>query len=217
MAMIVRSILASFFVAASAVAQKPSLDEQIAAAEAPLTELRDNYRKALELERDKAQAAGNLEVLKLQQNDLKAFEGGRWPEGGGINSQRDATFIIHYWRIQPKVDSALRKIAGAAKSPEINARIQTRLDHWLKEPPGIVNKGSKLLTYRWKLTRNPVAAGILGSSDSGKPIKDHLKDIGVGFPEGATAVILNSNVLMVNLLPGDLVLLDQWLRSRNLL
>ncbi len=205
-------------IVATATAQEQSLDEQIAAAEAPIAQFRDNYRKALVRERDKAQAAGELEQVKFLENDLKAFEGGAWPDGSSIFQQREADFIIHFWRLEPKVGAELRKIAAKAQSPEVNKRIEERLVHWKKEPPGPINHGDRLLAYHWKLSRDPIAAGILVSFEPNATVKDRLKSLGIGFPEGASASLPSgTNHLIVKLRVDSLVALDRWLRSKNLL
>ena len=219
--MIVRALLASFLLAVPALAQEPSLDEQIAAAEAPLVEFRENYRKALERERDKAQAEGKLEQLKLIERDLKVFNEGAWPDGTSVFAQRDATFIVNYWRLRPKTDKALREVAARAKSGPVNDRIQARIDHWTKEPIDAFKKGGdKLLVFKWKLGRDPIAAGVFGSPEpgKGKSITDYLKQqVGVKFPEGSTASLLDGPNLVVKLPASELLIIDQWLRSKNLL
>ena len=196
----------------------PDWDALIKKAEAPAVSFRAKYLNALQTAKASAQKAGELEDVDLIVAEAKAFAAGGWPDGkSGSHRLRkmEATFIMHYLRLSPRVSAGLRAIAAKDASGAINARIKKRLEHW-QAPYRHIRIAPTIIAYSWR-TKGSLNARVSGINEPKKSAREILESSGVTFPEGASAIYdpRNSKLTVRNTI-WNMVLIDAWLKEMKL-
>jgi hypothetical protein len=204
-------------------AEEETLHQMIQRAEEPLENYRVSYLKAIKRASDDARKAGQVEKMPTLVKDIEEFTAGGWPDGVGINEELEKVFILKYRPVYTAVDVRLRAIASKYGTEEVDTKVNERLKFW-KEPMTTVYKSKNLVTVRWNVARDPVAAGYLGQPTDvdnktlgeRKSLKYSLSGCGIAFPEGASALI-SQNVLRVTNTWTEILKIEQLLHSWHLI